>query len=90
MLTKPCGLPTTTGVRTLVAAIGPRDTAIGLGIVLAPDGAPLRTALSARIASDTADALVFGFGLPDRCARPTVVAAALGWAALCAVSAFTR
>ncbi|MFI5611888.1 hypothetical protein [Amycolatopsis sp. NPDC051903] len=90
VLAKPCGLPTTTPVRTLIAAIGARDTAIGLAMALAPAGAPLRTAVSARVASDTADAVVFGLGLPDRSARPKVVAAALGWAALCAVSAFTR
>lgn len=92
VLAKPCGLTTSTGevtaaVRTLTAGIGARDAAIGLAMVFAPAGKPLRTALAARVASDAADAVVFGTGLPDRSARKKVAAFATAWAALCAASA---
>ncbi|MET8849915.1 hypothetical protein [Amycolatopsis sp. NPDC004625] len=91
VLAKPCGLTTPAGgvsreVRTLIGGIGARDAAIGLAMVFAPPGRPLRIALAARVASDAADALVFGTGLPDRSARTKVAAFAAGWAALCAVS----
>ncbi|MFJ7217592.1 hypothetical protein [Amycolatopsis sp. NPDC098790] len=92
VLAKPCGLTTPTGgvtaaVRTLVAGIGARDAAIGLAMVLAPVGKPLQVALAARVASDAADAVVFGTSLPDRSARKKVAAFATTWAALCAASA---
>ncbi|MGW4485649.1 hypothetical protein ACWEOE_17640 [Amycolatopsis sp. NPDC004368] len=95
VLAQPCGLTTASGAvpaatRTLIAAMGARDTAIGLAMAFAHEGKPLRLALAARVAADTADAAVFGLGLPDRSARPKAAAAALGWAALCAASAFVR
>ncbi|MGW5745336.1 hypothetical protein [Amycolatopsis sp. NPDC003861] len=67
VLAKPCGLTTpaggvTAGVRTLIAGIGARDAAIGLAMLLAPEGKPLQVALAARVASDAADAVVFGTG----------------------------
>lgn len=91
VLAKPCGLTTATGdvprpVRTLIGAIGARDAAIGAAMVLAPPGPALRTAVAARVASDTADALVFGLTLTDPVARRKVVTFALFWAALCAIS----
>ncbi|MEU0530785.1 hypothetical protein [Amycolatopsis tolypomycina] len=95
VLAKPCGLTTPAGgvtadVRTLIAGIGARDAAIGLAMVFAPEGRPLRVALAARVASDAADAVVFGTGLPDRSARAKVAAFAAGWAALCAASALVK
>ncbi|WP_410590405.1 hypothetical protein [Amycolatopsis sp. lyj-23] len=95
VLAKPCGLTDATGgvsasVRTLIAGIGARDAAIGLAMLFAPAGKPLQVALAARVASDAADALVFGTGLPDRSARPKVAAFALTWAALCAASSLAR
>ncbi|MEV4057051.1 hypothetical protein AB0J55_38095 [Amycolatopsis sp. NPDC049688] len=92
VLAKPCGLTTASGgvsadVRTLIAGIGARDAAIGLAMLFAPAGKPLRFALGARVASDAADAVVFGTGLPDRSARKKVAAFAVTWAALCAASA---
>ena len=92
VLAKPCGLTTreggvTAAVRTLIAGIGARDAAIGLAMLLAPEGKPLQVALAARVASDAADAIVFGTTLPDRSARKKVAAFAAGWAALCAASA---
>jgi hypothetical protein len=95
VLAKPCGLTTptggvTAGVRTLIAGIGARDAAIGLAMVFAPAGRPLQVALAARVASDAADAVVFGTTLPDRSARRKVAAFAVTWAALCAASALVR
>lgn len=95
VLAKPCGLTTPAGevtaaVRTLTAGIGARDAAIGLAMVFAPAGKPLRVALAARVASDAADAVVFGTNLPDRSARRKVAAFATTWAALCAASALFR
>ncbi|MDQ7810913.1 hypothetical protein Q5425_44930 [Amycolatopsis sp. A133] len=92
VLAKPCGLTTPAGevtrdVRTLIGGIGARDAAIGLAMMFAPPGRPLHVALAARVASDTADALVFGTGLPDRSARKKVAVFAAAWAALCAASA---
>ncbi|GHG02319.1 MULTISPECIES: hypothetical protein [Amycolatopsis] len=92
VLAKPCGLTTrdggvTAGVRTLIAGIGARDAAIGLAMLLAPAGKPLQVALAARVASDAADAVVFGTNLPDRAARTKVAAFAATWATLCAASA---
>lgn len=92
VLAKPCGLTTpagdvTQGVRTLIGGIAARDAAIGLAMVFAPPGRPLQVALAARVASDAADALVFGTGLPDRSARKKVAVFAAAWAALCAASA---
>ncbi|WP_410567244.1 hypothetical protein [Amycolatopsis sp. cmx-4-61] len=92
VLAKPCGLTSATGevagdVRTLIGGIGARDAAIGLAMMFAPAGRALQLALAARVASDTADALVFGTGLPDRSARKKVAVFAAGWAALCAASA---
>ncbi|MBP2471880.1 hypothetical protein JOF53_000752 [Crossiella equi] len=92
LLARPCGLTTVTGqvsapVRTLVAAIGARDAAIGLAMVFGTPGRSQRVAVAARVASDLADALIFGLTLPRPAARRKVAAFAVGWAALCAASA---
>ncbi|GAA4012244.1 hypothetical protein GCM10022247_38520 [Allokutzneria multivorans] len=95
VLAKPCGLTTLTGdttapVRTLVSAIGVRDTAIGVAMLCAAPGRALRVAVMTRVACDAADALVFGLTLPDRKARKKVAVFAVGWAALCALSSLQR
>jgi hypothetical protein len=95
VLAKPCGLTTptggvTAGVRTLIGGIGARDAVIGLAMVFAPPGRPLQLAVTARVASDAADALIFGTTLPDRSARTKVAAFAAGWAVLCAASTLAR
>ncbi|CCH32362.1 hypothetical protein ABZ816_24495 [Actinosynnema sp. NPDC047251] len=94
-LARPCGLADAHGnvapaVRTMVGGIGARDLAIGAAMVFAPAGTPTRVAVAARVASDLADALVFGLTLPDRAARPKVAAFAVTWAVACAVSAFGK
>jgi hypothetical protein len=93
-LAKPCGLTTATGdvepgMRTVIAGIGARDTAIGVAMMVAPPGTPLRVALAARVAADVGDAVVFGLTLPDRGARAKVAGFAAGWALLCGLSALS-
>lgn len=95
ILAKPTGLTSTGGgvpapVRTLIAAIGARDTAIGAAMMFARPGTPLRTAVLTRVATDLADAAVFGTTLPDRSARLKVAGFAVCWAALCGVAGLRR
>ncbi|MBE1577356.1 hypothetical protein ACFORH_09260 [Amycolatopsis roodepoortensis] len=95
ILAKPSGLTGPAGsvpvpVRTLIAAIGARDTAIGVAMMLAPAGRPLQVALGARVAADAADAIIFGLTLPDKTARVKVAGFATGWAVLCALSGVRR
>ncbi|GAA2053915.1 hypothetical protein [Williamsia deligens] len=90
LLAKPCGFTTTNdvprSVAVLIRGIAVRDLASGAAMVAAPHGAPLRTAIAARAASDLGDAVVFGTGLTGRRA-PKVAAFAAAWGALCAASA---
>ncbi|MEV6909294.1 hypothetical protein [Amycolatopsis sp. NPDC051071] len=95
LLAKPSGLTSPTGevpapVRTLIAAIGARDTAIGVAMMLAPEGRPLRVALAARVTADAADAAIFGLSLADKSARAKIGGFAAGWAVLCALSGLRR
>ena len=55
-------------------------------IVAAPSGGPLLVALSARVAFDVGDAVVFGSLLPTPGARRKVAAVALGWGCVSALS----
>jgi len=91
VLAGPCGLTTPTGdvtnsTKVLIRAIGARDAAIGTAMMVAPPGQVLRWVAAARVASDAADAVVFGVGLRDRKARVKVVAFAAGWAVSCAAA----
>jgi hypothetical protein len=93
LLAKPCGMTTVDGevrpeIRSLIGAIGARDTAIGVAMMSAPAGPALKAALAARVISDASDMVVFGLQLPDRGTRGKVAAVAAGWAVLCAASAF--
>ncbi|KOV85227.1 hypothetical protein [Nocardia sp. NRRL S-836] len=95
ILAKPTGLAGRGGevpgpVRTLIAAIGARDTAIGAAMMFATPGLPLRTAVATRVAADLADAAVFGLTLPDRAARRKVAVFAVSWALLCGVFGLRR
>jgi hypothetical protein len=95
LLAKPCGLTTATGqvppgTRALIGAIGARDTAIGVAMMSAARGRPLRVALAARVVSDLADAVLFGLSIKDRKARAKVAGFAAGWAAVCAASALAQ
>ena len=75
-----------TGTAIGVRALGGRDLACGLAMALAPDGAPLRTAVGVRVASDVVDLVLLGTSLPDPEARAKAVGVAAGWGALCALS----
>ncbi len=92
LMAKPTGLVTgsgepKTGVAVLTRSIGVRDIATGLAMAFAPAGTPLRMAIAVRVASDVADAVGFGTGLPDPGARRNSAMVAGAWAGLCALSA---
>lgn len=74
------------GQRVLTRAIGGRDLASGLAMLLAPAGTPLKVAIATRVGADVADLVVLGSGLPDRDARSKATLVAAGWGALCALS----
>ena len=76
----------TSGQRALTMAIGGRDLASGLAMLLAPAGAPLKTAIAVRVGADVADLAVLGSQLPDRDAREKATMVAAGWGAVCALS----
>jgi hypothetical protein len=71
--------------RLLGRAIGVRDLASGLAMVIAEPGTPLRLAVAARVACDAGDLIGFAGAVPVRY-RTKVVAAAGGWGLLCAAS----
>lgn len=91
LLARPSGLVDEDG-RTAEATgvslrpLGWRDAASGAALVLAPEGAALRTAACVRIAADLGDAALLGTTLPDRERRAKAVAVSLGWGALSAVA----
>jgi hypothetical protein len=86
LLAKPCRLTETDGgtswkVDVLIRALGVRDAASGLAIMLSPHGRPLQFALALRAVADAGDAATFGPVVPEGL-RGKVVAAAGGWALL--------
>ncbi|HEX8498392.1 MAG TPA: hypothetical protein VF661_14450, partial [Actinomycetales bacterium] len=83
---KAAGLgPPSRALRTLHHTLGVRDLAIGIGMTVAPAGAPLRTVTIVRVFSDLTDAFAFGLDAPaDK--RAKSLAVALGYASLCALS----
>lgn len=92
LVTVPAGLTDQNGAtdrrtRVLVSLIGCRDVAVGTAMVAAPRGPALRWLVAARAVSDAGDAVLLGSRLPHPAARVVSVAAAGGWAALCAYSA---
>jgi hypothetical protein len=90
---KPCGLLNPAGqvpadVEPLIRSIAARDTFIGLAMVAAPAGAPLRWATGLRAVSDLGDAALLGSSLPDKSARTKVIEVSGVWATACAVAAW--
>ena len=73
-------------VALLSAIIGVRDLVSGVAIVVAPCGGVLLAALTARVAFDGGDAVVFGRLLPTPRARRKIAAVALGWGGISALS----
>ena len=72
---------------TFVRTLGIRDLASGAAMALASGRRSMRTAIAVRVVSDLGDLVVLGSALRGRPERPKVMAAAGGWAALCALSA---
>ena len=66
--------------------LGTRDVVSGLAMTFAPAGAPLRAATVFRIVSDLSDAVGFGLNAPDAARKGKAVGAAVGYAALNALS----
>ena len=82
VLVKPCGLENSRDTRTPTRAIGARDTAIGLPMVLAPAGRARQLATGARVVADRSAAGVLAAGLAGRGTRTKVVGFAAVWGAL--------
>lgn len=66
--------------------LGARDLISGLAMTFAPAGPALRAATLFRIVSDSTDALAFGLNAPSAQLKAKAVGAALGFAALNALS----
>ncbi|MEO6881183.1 MAG: hypothetical protein ABI181_09610 [Mycobacteriaceae bacterium] len=73
----------------LCRAVGVRDLASGLAMVLAPTTGAARAAIAVRTASDLGDVVVFGTSLPSRSARMKAVVVGIVWGGLCAATALT-
>ncbi|MGN5238833.1 MULTISPECIES: hypothetical protein [unclassified Rhodococcus (in: high G+C Gram-positive bacteria)] len=71
--------------RALGIALGARDVLSGLSMMLATPGAPLRSAVAARVAFDLGDVVAFGIASPPS-AKAKVMGVAAGWAAVCAAA----
>ncbi len=82
VLIGPARLADTADTRTLVRALGARDTVSGLALMAAPPGRARRLATTARVLCDWTDALVFSPTLAGRGTRGLVTASAWGWGAL--------
>jgi hypothetical protein len=73
-------------MRTWHHTLGIRDVASGLAMTFAPAGPALRVATLFRIVSDSTDALAFGINAPGARLKGKAVGAALGYAAVNALS----
>ena len=73
-------------MRTWHQTLGARDLLSGLAMAVAPAGPALRAATLFRIVSDSTDALAFGLNAPSAHLKAKAVGAALGYAALNALS----
>jgi len=84
---KPTGITgPSPAMRTWHQTLGARDVVSGLAMAVAPAGPALRAATLFRIVSDSTDALAFGLNAPDAKLKAKAVGAALGFAALNALS----
>ena len=73
-------------MRTWHHTLGIRDVVSGLAMAVAPPGPALRAATLFRIVSDGTDALAFGMNAPTARLKGKAAGAALGYAALNALS----
>lgn len=84
---KPTGITgPSPAMRTWHQTLGARDLVSGLAMVSAPAGPALRAATLFRIVSDATDALAFGLNAPTGALKAKAVGAALGFAAVNALS----
>jgi hypothetical protein len=84
---KPTGITgPSPAMRTWHQTLGARDVISGLAMAFAPAGPALRAATLFRIVSDSTDALAFGINAPSARLKGKAVGAALGYAALNALS----
>jgi hypothetical protein len=84
---KPTGITgPSPAMRTWHQTLGARDVISGLAMVVAPAGPALRAATLFRIVSDSTDALAFGINAPTARLKGKAVGAALGYAAVNALS----
>ena len=84
---KPSGISgPSPAMRTWHQTLGARDVVSGLAMALAPAGPALRAATLFRIVSDSTDALAFGINAPSTQLKVKAAGAALGYAALNALS----
>jgi hypothetical protein len=74
---------------TFVRTLGVRDLASGIAMAVAPGRKAMRTAIAVRVLSDLGDLVILGRALRGKPEQAKVMAAAGGWAALCALSALT-
>ncbi|WP_439082164.1 hypothetical protein [Streptomyces sp. WL006] len=91
LMARPCGLDGEDGsvpapADLLIRALGVRDAAIGVTMLVAKDRSVRRAATACRVVADLGDAVLFGTRLPDPAARRKAAAVAGGWGALCAVA----
>ncbi|MFE0697528.1 hypothetical protein [Streptomyces sp. NPDC058869] len=91
LMARPCGLDGEDGsvpapTALLIRALGARDAAIGIAMMVAKDRSGRRAATACRVVADLGDAVLFGTRLPDPAARRKAAAVAGGWGALCAVA----
>ena len=82
VLIGPARLVDTADTRTLVRALGARDTVTGLALMAAPAGRARRLATAARVLCDWTDAVVFPRALAGRGTGGLVAGAAWAWGAL--------
>ena len=78
----PARLADTADTRSLVRALGARDTGIGLAMMGAPPGRARRLATAARVLSDWTDVVTLPPALSGRGATGRVLAFASAWGAL--------
>jgi hypothetical protein len=84
---KPTGIAgPSPAMRTWHQTLGARDLISGIAMVIAPAGPALRAATLFRIVSDSTDALAFGLNAPTTRLKGKAAGAALGYAALNALS----
>ncbi|WP_345769998.1 DUF4267 domain-containing protein [Streptomyces sp. OspMP-M43] len=91
LMARPCGLEDEDGsvpdpVALLIRAMGVRDTAIGITMLLAKGHSVRRAATACRVLADFGDAVIFGTQLPDPAARRKAAAVAGSWGVLCAAA----